>query len=184
VPPPPPDAPLISMQEAYDPRSICFACGPSSETGLRLQSFRAVEGGLVGEVRVPEQYVELPGVVSSGILSALAACHANWASSVALMDRSVLARPPLLQTSRIALEYARDCSAAPGQLLRITSRVLAIADAVEPFTVGACRLLLLTSLILTCFCCSDVAVRLATAEGEELATGTASFVKIGAARSL
>jgi hypothetical protein len=48
VPPPPADAPRLSVQEAYDPHGVCFACGPSAAAGLRMRSFRSVRCAALG----------------------------------------------------------------------------------------------------------------------------------------
>ena len=109
-------------------------------------------------------------MVSHGILAALLSCQGNWQASLALMDKAVLARPPLLVASTLSLSFSSHEFAAPGQPPHLESRVLALNDAAEPYTV-------------------DVAVscRSRPVAGEasvEFASGTARFTKIGAARSL
>lgn len=168
-----PQEPACSVQEAYDPHSVCFACGPAAAAGIHLSSYRSASGGLRSEVVVPESFVELPGMVSHGVLAALCSCHGVWVASVALMDKAVLARPPLLVVQRLQLEYNVLDFAAPGVPLEITSRVLALHDEAEPYSV---------EVWLSC--------RERTEEGDdpadaiEYASGVASFTKIGAARSL
>ena len=116
---PVPEDSATSVQEAYDPHSVCFACGPAAASGIHLASFRCATGGLRSEVVVPESFVELPGMVSHGVLAALCSCHGVWVASVALMDKAVLARPPLMVCTRLQLEYnVLDFGARPGRLSR------------------------------------------------------------------
>lgn len=102
-------------------------------------------------------------------------------SSVALMDKAILPRPPLMTAARLAVDFNTGEFAPPRAPLVLTSRILAVQDHVEPYTV-------------------DVAVQLraATAEGEGevlvgegqgeppllYASAVATFQKIGAVRSL
>lgn len=115
---------------------------------------------------IPATYSELPGIVSPGIIGVLMTCHGNWQSAIALMDQSILPRPPLMVTVRYAVEIAGGELVAPGQELRIRSRVRSVSSNQEPFTV-------------------DVAIEVLDAHDEAVcfATGMGVFQKIGAARS-
>jgi len=157
---------VTSVQEAYDPDGVCFCCGPSQADGLRMRSFRTPDG-LETSVTVPAgRFLELPGTVSPGVLTALLSCHSNWASSLALMDKGVLPRPPLMVAQRLSVEFSSDSFIAEETALNIKSRLISLKDTAEPYTV-------------------EVDAVLSQAEsGEEVARCRATFVKIGAARSL
>lgn len=157
-----------SLQEAYEPRGRCFVCGHAHEGGLRMQSFRSPDG-LRSEVTVPDAWCEVPGVLSPGALMSIITCHSNWQASIALLDRAVLPRPPLLALTAFSSHFATTAT-QPNAPLRLTSRVTRLRDRTEPFSV-------------------DVAVELRAAPqdgsiGEALITAEASFTKIGAVRSL
>ncbi len=137
-------------------------------------------------------------MVSPGILCTLMSCHANWAvrttlpcfpqacaltrsatiltrthafqSSLALMDKAILPRPPLMVASRLAVDFGKEF-APPNMPLTLTSRVMNVQDSAEPYTV-------------------EIAVQLRAKvdEGDDAAplyaSGVATFQKIGAVRSL
>ena len=67
--------------------------GPSANTGLKLESFRA-EDGLWATVRFPQQFQAFPGIINGGIVSVALDCHGNWSAAIALMDKAALPRPP------------------------------------------------------------------------------------------
>ena len=98
------------------------------------------------------------------MLGAVASAHGNWAASIALMDRAILPRPPLM-TMR-ALEVRVEESVSPGEPLTLRSRVVAVADAREPFEATV-----------------DVTVK-SGHTSRVVATATCSYEKIGAVRSM
>lgn len=72
---------------------LLSAAGPSSDTGLKLQSFRA-DRGLQARVKFPARFQAFPGIINGGIVSVALDCHGNWTAAIALMDQSALPRPP------------------------------------------------------------------------------------------
>ncbi len=56
-------------------------------------------------------------MISPGILCTLMTCHGNWASSIALMDKAILPRPPLMVTARFAAEFNSSEMAPPDTAL-------------------------------------------------------------------
>ena len=131
---------------------------------------------------------ELPGMVSPGILVTLMSCHANWAvrehstrawrsaadaplqSSMALMDKAILPRPPLMVATQLSVDFSQTEFAPPDVPLKLSSRVTHIQDSLEPYTV-------------------DISVQLRADAPDEAdatlyASGRLTFVKIGAVRSL
>lgn len=123
-------APELSVQEAYTPESRCFGCGPSSEAGLRLRSFRAGDGALVARTSLDAAYQAFPGIVNGGIVSALFDCHGNWTAAVALMDRACLPRPPLTLTAELLVNYREPTP--PGTPLTVRSHVVRIKESSSP----------------------------------------------------
>ena len=131
---------------------------------------------------------ELPGMVSPGILVTLMSCHANWAvrahasvrgallltrllqSSLALMDKAILPRPPLMVATQLSVDFSQTEFAPPDVPLKLSSRVTHTQDSQEPYTV-------------------DISVQLRADAPDEAdatlyASGRLTFVKIGAVRSL
>ncbi len=76
---------MVSLQERYAPKSICFGCGPANDKGLRIRSF--LEGdGLVARFRAEPHHAAFPGVLNGGIIGVLLDCHCNWAGAMRLMQ--------------------------------------------------------------------------------------------------
>ncbi|GBF99895.1 hypothetical protein Rsub_12691 [Raphidocelis subcapitata] len=168
-----PDGAALPVQEAYTPESACFGCGPSSEDGLRLRSFR-IANGLEARVTLGQQYCAFPGIVSGGVLSTLLDCHGNWTAAVALMDRGHLAVPPLTLTASILITFREP--APPDTPLVVRSTVVEVKEGGQP-GVGKASVEV------------DVSILQAAPEGgggaeKLLATATAIFKKLGAARAL
>mmetsp|Transcript_12606 Transcript_12606/g.22316 ORF Transcript_12606/g.22316 Transcript_12606/m.22316 type:complete len:266 (+) Transcript_12606:60-857(+) len=124
----------LSVQEAYTPRGTCFGCGPSHPDGLHLRSMR-IKNGLEAVVQLDRKYVAFPGIVNGGIVGALIDCHANWAASVALMDRACLPKPPLTLTASTLTNFK--APTPPGVLLLVRSLVVSIKDSRQPGIVRA-----------------------------------------------
>lgn len=161
--------PRRSLQQAYDPQCIDFVSGvatPDTHGKIGLETFRCddEEHALESRAKFPRQYEEFPGVVAPAMLGAVASAHGNWAASIALMDRAILPRPPLM-TMR-ALEVRVEESVSPGEPLTLRSRVVAVADAREPFEATV-----------------DVTVK-SGHTSRVVATATCSYEKIGAVRSM
>lgn len=120
-----PSGPELSVQEAYVPSSKCFGCGPASEDGLHLRSYR-IPGGLEARATLPGKFQAFPGIVNGGVLGILFECHGNWTASVALMDRAFLPRPALTMTHQLHVTY-HDPTPPDTELL-IRSKVLSIKE--------------------------------------------------------
>ena len=161
--------PRRSLQEAYDPQCIDFVSGPaSSDTPgkIGLETFRCDDEAHALESRAsfPRQYEEFPGVVAPAMLGAVASAHGNWACSIALMDRAILPRPPLMKMKALSVRALE--SVSPGEPLTLRSRVVEVADAREPFAATV-----------------DVTIKSGTTT-RVVATATCSYEKIGAVRSM
>lgn len=124
---------VLSVQEAYDAESLDFVCGPSNPRGLRMRSFRTSDGGVESTVVIGEEFQTLPGLVSPGVVSAVLEGHGSWASAVALMDRSILPRPPLMLSTSFSVQVLDRLS--PGTPAVVRSVVRSINDHQEPFLV-------------------------------------------------
>eukprot|EP00889_Picochlorum_renovo_P003878 jgi/Picre1/30908/NNA_006267.t1 len=94
----------LCVQEAYTPESVCFGCGPSAKDGLKLRSFRRING-MEASVTLDEKYCAFPGIINGGIISALFDCHGNWTAAMTLMDRGCLPKPPLTLTYEMLITY-------------------------------------------------------------------------------
>jgi len=54
---------LISLQDRYAPKLLCFGCGPANENGLRIKSF--VEGDeVVADFQPKEWHQAFEGVLN------------------------------------------------------------------------------------------------------------------------
>ena len=129
--------PKRSLQEAYDPRCIDFTCGlaHASEAKIGLKTYRCddEENALRSEFSFPATFEEFPGIIGPAMYGVVASSAGNWAASIALMDRAILPRPPLVAMKSLSLEV-RD-RVGPNEPLEIKSRILSIDDFAEPFTV-------------------------------------------------
>lgn len=86
--------------------------GQSSETGLRLQSFRT-QNGLRADVIFPKKFQAFPGIVNGGLVSTVFDCQGNWTSAIALMDASQLPKPPFTLSSTIQVSLLNCSPSAP-----------------------------------------------------------------------
>src|SRR5215210_1599282 len=95
-----------SLQEEYAPRMACFGCGPANPHGLHIRSF--ARGDEVVAVWQPApQYEAFPGMLSGGIIGTLLDCHANWAATWHLMQRTGASAPPCTVTADYAIKLLR-----------------------------------------------------------------------------
>lgn len=161
--------PRRSLQQAYDPQCIDFVSGlASSDTPgkIGLETFRCDDevDALESRASFPRQYEEFPGVVAPAMLGAVASAHGNWACSIALMDRAILPRPPLMTMKALRVRVLE--SVSPGEPLTLRSRVVEVADAREPFAATV-----------------DVTIKSGHTT-RVVATATCSYEKIGAVRSM
>ena len=157
-----------SLQEAYDPYCIDFVCGHAHETnaGIGLCTYRCEEeeNVLESHCSFPETYEEFPGIIGPAMYGVAASTHGNWAASIALMDRAILPRPPLVAVKSMSVRV-RDLI-GPGEPVVIRSKILSIRDEQEPFKVS-------------------VAVTIKSKDrGVVLANAECDYEKIGAVRSM
>ena len=79
---------------------------------------------------IGETHVGLPGIVSTGIMDALLICHGSWQAGIAMMDKAVTPRPPLVLPKRFAVEIVDRLP--PGATTRIATRRVEMRDAPPP----------------------------------------------------
>lgn len=101
---------MLSLQETYSPKSICFGCGPANKKGLRIRSFaKNPEFALNSKDEfpyhciaefIPEEYYQaFPNVLNGGIIGSLLDCHSNWTAAYALMHKNNQTEPPCTVTA-------------------------------------------------------------------------------------
>ncbi|MCB0363075.1 MAG: PaaI family thioesterase [Bdellovibrionales bacterium] len=97
---------IMSLQDEFAPRSICFGCGPSNPKGLRIKSF--VENDGVYCRWQPEAHHEaFPGMLNGGIIGAILDCHSNWTAAWQLMKNNSLDQPPCTVTAEYSIQLKR-----------------------------------------------------------------------------
>ncbi|GLC36724.1 hypothetical protein PLESTM_000495300 [Pleodorina starrii] len=119
----------LSVQEAYNPDSQCFGCGPAHPEGLHLKSRRIPGvglGRLEARISFDPKYCAFPGIINGGVLSTAMDCHGNWAAAIALMDKGCLPRPPLTMTASMNVSFR--APTPPDTELLMRSRVVAIRE--------------------------------------------------------
>lgn len=92
-----------SLQDTYAPKSICFGCGPSNPSGLRIQSF-PLGHEVVAEWTPQAHHQAFPGMLNGGIAGALLDCHSNWAAAMHLMKKNGWERPHATVTAKYTVE--------------------------------------------------------------------------------
>lgn len=131
------ERPRRSLQEAYDPHCIDFVCGHAHDgaSGIGLKTYRCETEEDVCESRLtfPRQYEEIPGIIAPAMYGVVASAHGNWAASIALMDRAILPRPPLVTLKSLRCDVSAPCG--PGEALVLRSRIVSVDDRREPFKV-------------------------------------------------
>ena len=135
--------PMLSIQASYDEHSQCFVCGNAHESGLGLKSFRVEESdprwadaspsALRSVVTVGDEYQGLPGIVSTGVMDSLMICHGSWQAAIALMDRAVLPRPPLVMPKSYSMQIHDRLP--PGTEIEVTTKAIDARDDKEPYRV-------------------------------------------------
>ena len=135
--------PMLSIQASYDEHSQCFVCGNAHESGLGLKSFRVEESdprwadaspsALRSVVTVGDEYQGLPGIVSTGVMDSLMICHGSWQAAIALMDRAVLPRPPLVMPKSYSMQIHDRLP--PGTEIEVTTKAIDVRDDKEPYRV-------------------------------------------------
>ena len=119
--------PKRSLQEAYDPLASCFVCSKSGR--LRLETRRTKDAKILQSklYGVPETYVELPGIVAPGMIASVMSCAGSWHGSIALMDKAVLARPPLMMLEKM-LDFTAVDVLAPNEKCSVQSEIVSLDE--------------------------------------------------------
>jgi hypothetical protein len=172
-----PTQPKKSIQQSYDAHSQCFVCGNArvDTDGVGLRSFRSEDSDEIEQMRsalrseavVGDTYQGLPGIVSTGIMDALMICHGSWQSAIALMDRAITPRPPLVLTKTFSVTV-RD-RLPPGFKVSVVTKSIDVKDVKEPHSVKVVMELRARGPDDVPFVC---------------ATGEALYEKVGAVRSM
>lgn len=97
---------MISLQDQFAPKSICFGCGPANKNGLQIKSF--VDGDKVIAHFTPQPFHNaFSNVLNGGIIGALLDCHCNWAASYFYMQENKLDAPPCTVTAEYSIQLKR-----------------------------------------------------------------------------
>lgn len=97
----------LSLQERYAPEGRCFGCGPKSEHGLRIRSFRADDGIVVAEWQARSEHEAFDGYVNGGILGTLIDCHSNWTAIATLLAAGWATDAPSTVTAELSVRFRR-----------------------------------------------------------------------------
>lgn len=120
--------PKRSLQEAYDPFASCFVCSKNGE--LKLETRRTSDRKILrSELArgLPETYEELPGIIAPGMITSVMACSGSWHGSIALMDKAVLARPPLMMLEKI-IDFTATDVLAPNEKCSVQSEIVSLDE--------------------------------------------------------
>lgn len=110
-----------SLQDTYAPKSICFGCGPSNASGLRIKSYPHGDD-VVAEWTPSIHHQAFPGMLNGGIAGALLDCHANWAAAMHLMRKNGWERPHATVTAKYTVEMLAPVPS--NQPLKLMARVV------------------------------------------------------------
>ena len=99
----------LSLQQRYAPASLCFGCGPSNASGLRIESHVSdpAAGELIAEWRPLAHHAAFENVLNGGVIGTLLDCHANWTAAMRVMRDRGLATPPGCVTADYAIRLRR-----------------------------------------------------------------------------
>ena len=120
--------PKRSLQEAYDPFASCFVCSKNGE--LKLETRRTSDRKILrSELArgLPETYEELPGIIAPGMITSVMVCSGSWHGSIALMDKAVLARPPLMMLEKI-IDFTATDVLAPNEKCSVQSEIVSLDE--------------------------------------------------------
>ncbi|CAL6378859.1 unnamed protein product [Bathycoccus prasinos] len=120
--------PKRSLQEAYDPFASCFVCSKNGQ--LKLETRRTSDRKILrSELArgLPETYEELPGIIAPGMITSVMACSGSWHGSIALMDKAVLARPPLMMLEKI-IDFTATDVLAPNEKCSVHSEIVSLDE--------------------------------------------------------
>ncbi|OGT65399.1 MAG: thioesterase [Gammaproteobacteria bacterium RIFCSPHIGHO2_12_FULL_45_9] len=97
---------MLSLQQQYATKSICYGCGPANEQGFQLASF--VEGDHVIARFTPQPWHHaFPNVVCGGVIGTVLDCHLNWTAAWFLMQHQQLTAPPCTVTAEYQVALKR-----------------------------------------------------------------------------
>ncbi len=97
---------VLSLQEKYAPKSICYGCGPANEPGLHIRSFPQ-DDLVVSDWEPDLKYQAFPGVLYGGLIACLLDCHCNWTASWHLMQKQGTDIPPCTVTASMSVKFLR-----------------------------------------------------------------------------
>jgi len=97
---------LLSVQDQYAKRSICYGCGPANPNGLQIKSYRT-DQGLEMTFETKPEHQAFPGVINGGVIGSLFDCHGNWAAAVALMDKGKFSELPSTVTASYTVKMLK-----------------------------------------------------------------------------
>ena len=120
--------PKRSLQDAYDPFASCFVCSKNGQ--LKLETRRTSDRKILrSELArgLPETYEELPGIIAPGMITSVMACSGSWHGSIALMDKAVLARPPLMMLEKI-IDFTATDVLAPNEKCSVHSEIVSLDE--------------------------------------------------------
>ena len=120
--------PKRSLQDAYDPFASCFVCSKNGQ--LKLETRRTSDRKILrSELArgLPETYEELPGIIAPGMITSVMACSGSWHGSIALMDKAVLARPPLMMLEKI-IDFTATDVLAPNEKCSVQSEIVSLDE--------------------------------------------------------
>lgn len=116
---------MLSLQQRYAAKSICYGCGPANTHGFQIASF--VEGDLVIARFTPKPWHHaFPHIVCGGVIGTLLDCHLNWTAAWFLMQQHQLATPPCTVTSEYSIQLKRPTPMETELLL--TAHLVSIED--------------------------------------------------------
>lgn len=84
----------LSLQERYDPRGVCYGCGPANPRGLHIRSFLGDGDEVIADWRPEPHHHAFGAVLNGGVIGTLFDCHCNWTAAYHLMKRRGADAPP------------------------------------------------------------------------------------------
>lgn len=101
-----------SLQELAAPDGICYGCGVSHPSGLRIASHWHEDGIHIVARHLPrEEFTGWPNLVYGGLLAMLVDCHSNWTAMAyhyRAENREPSSLPPIhCVTGRLCIDYLK-----------------------------------------------------------------------------
>lgn len=113
---------MISLQEHYAPKSLCYGCGPANPQGLHIKSV-VKRNEVFAQWQPLPHHNAFPGILSGGIIGTLLDCHSNWSASWYLMQQDNLTMTPPTVTAEYHVKLKRP---TPMNALILRANLLAI----------------------------------------------------------